>query len=523
MTNKDCCSFNLGGSRFFVQKPDKWSKYPAIQDVDLDCNELKNVKAVNFCNDSFIGPDEEYPDSLLIKSQQNVIVEPDNYMDVKSAISADAFLSLHQFQGFPQDTADITTMTGLPTGGNKWIGGVLASNGKIYGIPFNSSSVLIIDPKNNTADTTTISGLGGNGKWLGGVLAPNGKIYGIPYNSSSVLIIDPVNNTADTTTITGLPIIANKWGGGVLAPNGKIYGIPVNSSTILVIDPVNNIANTNLVTPTTGSDLTSGSKWFGGVLAPNGKIYGIPFNSQRVLIIDTVNNTFDTTTITGLSPALNKWVGGALAPNGKIYGIPFAVGNVLIIDPESPVINLGSLIDINQVSYNNLTKTLTCAGGITGNIEVGDNIIITTNTNTFIGYVESVISDTQLIFIFPLGININAGQINTLEKTRKVDITTITGLGGGNKWGGGVLAPNGKIYGIPRGSPNVLIIDPETNTADITTMTGLTSVGNKWYGGVLAPNRNIYGIPFDSQSVLQIKTSLHKLSPWMLQAYFNKF
>jgi hypothetical protein len=36
----------------------------------------------------------------------------------------------------------------------------------------------------NTADTTSMSGLTGNGKWYGGVLAPNGKIYGIPLNST---------------------------------------------------------------------------------------------------------------------------------------------------------------------------------------------------------------------------------------------------------------------------------------------------------------------------------------------------
>jgi hypothetical protein len=50
-----------------------------------------------------------------------------------------------------------------------------------------NSSVLIIDPVTNTANTTTITGLSGSNKWLGGVLAPNGKIYGIPEDSSSVL------------------------------------------------------------------------------------------------------------------------------------------------------------------------------------------------------------------------------------------------------------------------------------------------------------------------------------------------
>ena len=52
-----------------------------------------------------------------------------------------------------------------------------------------STSVLITDPVTDTADTTTISGLPGAGsKWSGGVLAPNGQIYGLLYDSTSVLI-----------------------------------------------------------------------------------------------------------------------------------------------------------------------------------------------------------------------------------------------------------------------------------------------------------------------------------------------
>jgi len=33
--------------------------------------------------------------------------------------------------------------------------------------------------------------LSGSNKWIGGVLAPNGKIYGIPYNSTQILEIEP--------------------------------------------------------------------------------------------------------------------------------------------------------------------------------------------------------------------------------------------------------------------------------------------------------------------------------------------
>ena len=43
-----------------------------------------------------------------------------------------------------------------------------------------------------TTDTvTTFGSLSGSSKWFGGVLAPNGMIYGIPYNSTSVLKIRP--------------------------------------------------------------------------------------------------------------------------------------------------------------------------------------------------------------------------------------------------------------------------------------------------------------------------------------------
>jgi hypothetical protein len=100
-------------------------------------------------------------------------------------------------------------------------------------MPFNAENVLVIDPVNNNT-ITYITGLSGSSKYVGGVLAPNGKIYGMPYTAENVLIIDPETDTADTTTITGLSGL-NKYSGGVLAPNGKIYGIPFYSGNVLQI------------------------------------------------------------------------------------------------------------------------------------------------------------------------------------------------------------------------------------------------------------------------------------------------
>ena len=141
---------------------------------------------------------------------------------------------------FPQNTAirfgDLSNIP-LP----RYFGGVLAPNGKIYMVPYQSPNCLILDPLTNSIDITSITNLGtGTNKWQGGCVAPNGKIYCIPRDSTSVLIIDPNNNTADTTTISDLSSQTNKWCGGVLAPNGKIYCIPRNANSVLVINPTTN-------------------------------------------------------------------------------------------------------------------------------------------------------------------------------------------------------------------------------------------------------------------------------------------
>ena len=71
------------------------------------------------------------------------------------------------------------------SGADKWIGGVLAPNGRIYCVPFNSTQVLEIDPETQT--TQLFGSFSGTQKWAGGVLAPNGKINCVPRSSTQVL------------------------------------------------------------------------------------------------------------------------------------------------------------------------------------------------------------------------------------------------------------------------------------------------------------------------------------------------
>jgi len=136
------------------------------------------------------------------------------------------------------------------------------------------------DPAGALGGGLLIGSLSGTDKWFGGVLAPNGKIYGIPFNATQILEFDP---STGTINLIGSLSGTNKWTGGVLAPNGKIYGIPYNATQILEFDP--STGTINLI-----GSLSGGYKWMGGVLAPNGKIYGIPLNVTQILGIPYGNH-----------------------------------------------------------------------------------------------------------------------------------------------------------------------------------------------------------------------------------------
>jgi hypothetical protein len=184
------------------------------------------------------------------------------------------------------------------------------------------------------------------------------------------------------------------------------------------------------------------------VLAPNGKIYCIPWNADYVMIIDPATGSVDPDAISFSESAALKWVGGVLAPNGKIHGLPREAGRVLVIDPRQ-----------NTVDF-------------------------------------------------------------------------ISGLApGGNKWAGGVLAPNGKIYGIPRDDSGILVVDPSAGTADpvgVALPPGPPvnpADPGKWIGAVLAPNGRIYGIPnaADSVLILDVHSNGDVFGSVIECAYFNKF
>ena len=340
----------------------------------------------------------------------NVVM--DGNLQINGSLSSYLDITLNSL---PENS--ISTLSGLSSETNKWYGGVLASNGNIYFIPYNSSSILIVNPKRNLVYTT--SAISSNSsKWIGGVLAPNGNIYCCPDSQDSVLIIYPNFNSFDIRTITGLGSSSGKWSGAVLSPNGKIYCIPRNNSSVLTINPS--------------------------------------------------LNTVDTTTLVGLGSGTDKWWGGALAPNGKIYGTPHSSSSVLVLDPDSPIVSLTGTHTL--ATYDDSTRLLSGSGSsFQTELTIGDNVIITTSAgSTYTGHIEFISSQTSLKLALQLGVSLTvAGNITNLQRTKRADIETIQGLSTA-LWRGSVLAPNGKIYSMPSGSSSVLITDPQSSLINLT-------------------------------------------------------
>lgn len=108
----------------------------------------------------------------------------------------------------------------------KWITTVVVEN-KIYVLPYNESSILVIDTDNNVTKNIKIN-VDGNGKYVCAHLY-NNKIYALPYGDGCifdyVLILDTLTDTVQTIKLQ-LPINNEKKWHTTQMIDGIIYGMP---------------------------------------------------------------------------------------------------------------------------------------------------------------------------------------------------------------------------------------------------------------------------------------------------------
>uniref|UniRef100_A0A7S2BQ23 Uncharacterized protein n=1 Tax=Octactis speculum TaxID=3111310 RepID=A0A7S2BQ23_9STRA len=400
-------------------------------------------------------------------------------------------------------TPDITTIDGPYPGSLlgkwKWHGAVrVPRNGCIYGIPCNATSVLKIEPVSFCAmaagekkDQTTnrrervtligcsldcVAGDNNNGgslpspidphsteedyghdnpnrcswscssclgapmtpkqmekpqKWYGGLLSTlDGCIYGIPNSADCVLQINPYLDTVRMVGLNLFPPGGWKWHGGVVTGEGVVYGVPAHADTVLKIQPrmtsqvaheiqgfldpqVSLLGDASVIRP--GKGRPGGQyKYGGGVYcARTHKVFCIPSDADRVLVVDcgdgdairAIGEEFSQWTH-------NKWQNGFVSPHdGCIYAIPLNATAVLRIDPLSEEVSL-----VGTEAVRDLRKP-------------------------------------EEVFRPPAHGDVISAEDDEMGAKREVGV-----LVGRDKWEGGVIGTDGRLYCMPMRSKSVLVI-----------------------------------------------------------------
>lgn len=350
-------------------------------------------------------------------------------------------------------------------GVDKWYGGVLARDGKIYCVPATADTVLCIDPVTCASETFGQVGTG-ECKWRSGVLALDGKIYGVPDSAEKILCIDPVSRT--TSTFGEVEPGDSKWSGGVLARDGRIYCVPDGAARVLCIDPV--ARSVFMLAGDIDDGYSRLSKWSGGVLAPDGCIYCAPESSNAVLCIDPAAG--HATTFGDVGGGEFKWRDGVLADNGRIYCVPGCAEEVLCIDPALRAISTFGAPGRGDFKWRS------------GVLAEDGKIYCVPDCSSAVLCIDPVAHD-----VVPLE----------------------SGMLGDFKCCCGLLGKDGRIYCIPDCSEEVLCIDPKARSSSSSpSRAGLTTLGSlgagslKWRGGVVALDGAMFCIPFCADTVLRI-------------------
>jgi streptogramin lyase len=330
---------------------------------------------------------------------------------------------------------------------------VTANNGLLYMFASNGSGtvqILKIDPFTNIITTVfsspafSIPGGFSGRKWM---VSPAGTIISIMGFQTVVGEFDPVTETY--SSFGSGPAGGSKSWGGVIAPNGKIYCAPYLGTSIQVIDAINR------TTYTFGS-FGGGLKWGAPILAPNGKIYCPPYADNRVLVIDPKDDTFyflkdDILSLSRLKPGGNstsKYWNGTLAYDGKIYCTGYGALNTLVIDPETDTCS----------SFNPINGNL--LGTVVGPPFSGaypSTGILGTNGKIYGSYyfANDLKRDNARIREFDPYTR-TYSSIGIPESLNEIVLNT--SAGGPSAYGGGCLAPNGKIYFSPTGCNFIAVV-----------------------------------------------------------------
>jgi sugar lactone lactonase YvrE len=286
-----------------------------------------------------------------------------------------------------------------------YAGGVLAANGDIYFIPYQSTIGQKISALGAVSTFALISSSIANAGYLGGVLASNGDIHMIPYSQGGSSVGQKISASGVVSTYS-LVYTAGRYWGGVLAPNGDIHFIRNGGAGV-----GQKVSAAGVVS--TYSLVYTGGGYYGGVLAPNGDIHFVPNTAAVGQKISSAGVVSTYSLIYTLGS--RAYAGGVLASNGDIHFIP------------------GSAVVGQKISLAGVVSTYS---------------IINTNTGNY-AYQGGVLAPNGDIHFIPYNANGVGQKISAAGVVSTYSLVYTVGAG----FTGGILSPSGDIYFIPYNAP----------------------------------------------------------------------
>ena len=291
----------------------------------------------------------------------------------------------------------------------QWHGGAVAesssSSSAIYCPPSNANRVLKIQLDNGEVAEEIgpdLSQYGGQNRWYGGITGLDGCVYAPPYAATGVLRIDPRTDKVDV--IGDFPEGGYKWHGGLLSKTGMIYAFPCHANEVLCID-----TNIRSKAETTRED----ESW---------RISTTPIHRHDG---DTDESACKPKKYWGQY----KWLGGSYGADGCLYGMPSDSTSILRIDPiTNKATTFGTVPDcINKWQGGVLSNVDNCFYAVPANMDC----VLRVNTD---------LSSSSYL------------QIDYVGKGNLTDVD--------DKFQGGFVGRDGRIYAIPESSERVMVITP---------------------------------------------------------------
>ena len=329
----------------------------------------------------------------------------------------------HNVNNNSQVKFSVKKMRGAYHRKNKYVGGVLAPNGKIYSGAHGAHTPLIIDTNTTPPTLSEVSGNGSYSMQARGPVYNNDRVYIPSYTGGKLWRV------VDTTTDSRVPNI--NWApiprtdriyqirpfheeesgmfydtnfGAVNGGNDKMYGMPHGASRINILDTTNNKTSwgEDSITgnapmsdvPRTSKMLlyaTCFNKYRSGALANNGCIYAHGYMARSILKIDTrddsaieipypkaiIDEMCDNKPESHLTPKAASF-SSVLGSDGKVYSVPWGIPYILWIDPVDDSIGFkdisSTLDESGSIRFDNSGDVRNNGGWYTYATAVGDSI-----------------------------------------------------------------------------------------------------------------------------------------------------